>query len=89
MPHAANGDGIRWIYVSAGGNHTCAIAAGSQLACWGKNEQGQTNISRNMDRDVASVGSGKDFTCAIKNSNQLQLDRSGNTKFDCWGEKIM
>lgn len=61
--------------VSAGGNQSCAIRAGSSVWCWGGNASGQLGIdpAKAMSRNVASengilgassVVAARDFACA-------------------------
>lgn len=72
--------------VSAGANHTCAIAAGD-LFCWGKNDKGQLGLGDTTNRlvpvevggvlagkRVTKVSAGYDSTCAIANGQAY-----------CWG----
>jgi len=72
--------------ISAGGYHTCAVAAGTVLKCWGWNAYGQLGDSTPTDRSEPAdvkwlagtpgyVSAGYDFTCALL--------RSGNLR--CWG----
>jgi alpha-tubulin suppressor-like RCC1 family protein len=71
---------------SVGGFHTCAIAGGATLKCWGWNAYGQLGDSTPTDRatpvdvrwlagSAAFVSAGYDFTCALM--------RAGNLR--CWG----
>lgn len=78
----------RWVYVSAGGNHTCAIAAGSKLACWGREAEGQTRVPEGMGLNIVTVAGGMDFTCAIKNSHSQYDAYDDAHKFLCWGATI-
>jgi alpha-tubulin suppressor-like RCC1 family protein len=72
--------------VAAGGSHTCAIASGVKLMCWGWNAFGQLGDSTPTDRNepvevkwlagtAAFVAAGADFTCAILRTGFLR----------CWG----
>jgi prepilin-type N-terminal cleavage/methylation domain-containing protein len=77
--------------VSAGGNHTCAIASDNQIYCWGYNYYGQLGNNSTTDSSVpvavntSGVLSGKtimsvsngsgNHTCAIASDNQIY----------CWG----
>jgi len=74
----------KWLSVSAGGYHTCAIDDEKKLWCWGRNDFGQLgdggnenkNVpSRVADRKWKSVSSGGYHTCAIDGDHNLW----------CWG----
>jgi alpha-tubulin suppressor-like RCC1 family protein len=72
--------------IAAGGSHTCAIASGVKLMCWGWNAYGQLGDSTPTDRNApvdvkwlagtaATVAAGADFTCVILRTGFLR----------CWG----
>lgn len=69
--------------VSAGDDHTCAIAGG-QLSCWGANTGGALGLGNYLGTDTpkpvtlanpVEIAAGIDFTCAIVAGGQLY----------CWG----
>jgi alpha-tubulin suppressor-like RCC1 family protein len=41
-----------WIMVAAGVTHTCALATGGTLWCWGDNSAGQLGIGSNVSREI-------------------------------------
>lgn len=77
----------KWLKVSAGGNHTCAIQDDDSLWCWGNNSAGQLGIGTTSHMPSPqqltppnklgwyAVSSGKNHTCAIDS------DDIGH----CWG----
>jgi len=50
VPVAASGQ--TWIMVAAGVTHTCALATGGTLWCWGDNSAGQLGIGSNDSREI-------------------------------------
>jgi len=44
-PQAVAGD-LRFTVISAGGSHTCGVASGGAVYCWGSNEDGQLGVPR-------------------------------------------
>src|SRR6266566_809256 len=44
-PQAVAGD-LRFTVISAGGSHTCGVATGGAVYCWGSNEDGQLGVPR-------------------------------------------
>ena len=85
IPERVMGDLISGItQVSAGDNHTCAVANGRAL-CWGANNQGQLGITlglRNTPQQVSGglttgvtqISAGRDHTCAVVDGRAM-----------CWG----
>jgi alpha-tubulin suppressor-like RCC1 family protein len=77
-----------WIQVSAGLTHTCAIATGNELHCWGNNIDGQlgdetvpnVGVPTRIDpfRSWRQVSAGYLHTCAITTDNELY----------CWGRNL-
>lgn len=67
--------------VAAGGKHTCAIAEGGAVSCWGSNEHGQLGDGRATPRGVpapvalslpvSAVGAGNLHTCVLSTSKRL------------------
>ena len=88
-PVSVNLPGEKFLAVSAGSNHTCAISDSWSLKCWGANQNGQlgtgTTISSNspstvtLGGSVVAVSAGGAHTCVI-------LDGSGSGDVKCWGD---
>jgi hypothetical protein len=64
----------QFLAVSAGGKHSCAIAADNTLACWGDNSQGQ--LDEVPEGEFTAVSAGGAHTCAIRTDETLA----------CWGD---
>jgi len=77
----------RWLRVTGGGTHGCAIAEDTSLWCWGRNDVGQLGVPE-VEREspipvrVASpatgwmaIDAGRDHTCGILENRTLW----------CWG----
>jgi alpha-tubulin suppressor-like RCC1 family protein len=76
----------RYVQVSVGEAHACAIDTGGELSCWGRNNEGQLGVglTQTHSRTPLPIGSAKDFqgvaagqhhTCAIRGGGELY----------CWG----
>ena len=73
------------VAVSAGGQHTCGVAASGAAYCWGSNSRGQLGIGTGLDQvkptmvsgglSFQSVDAGQDHTCGITASGDAY----------CWG----
>jgi len=64
----------RFIAVSAGGGHACAIEDDGGLACWGDDSAGQA--SDLPDGQFASISAGGAHSCAVRSNGELA----------CWGD---
>lgn len=79
--------GLSFIEISAGGRHTCGIATGGDLYCWGANDSLQlgTSTAPNLVSstpllvpgisNVVQVSAGANHTCAVVQGGQTY----------CWG----
>jgi len=84
----------RAIAVTAGGNHSCAIAADGRAYCWGANDAGQLGVgpagaNRTQPTQVGSLANvsvleaGGRHTCAI---TTLAGGSASARSLYCWGE---
>ena len=62
----------RYIAVSAGTEHTCAIRESGELECWGSNEYGETDAP---EGSFSAVSADSFHTCAIRTNGEIE----------CWG----
>lgn len=78
-------DNIRYIQVSSGGNHTCALTSDRLVRCWGRNSEGQLGngliINSNYPVDVLGVSGVSMISSGEKHSCSVGF--SGIVK--CWG----
>ena len=74
---------VRFVSISAGGNHTCAVAVDGAVHCWGDNDAGQLGAATPAPGAVripstppfASVSAGATHSCAVRTDGALF----------CWG----
>src|SRR5256712_1500177 len=85
MPLAVLG-GLRFISVSAGARHTCAVAADSTAYCWGGNDAGQlgNGSGSNAEQPVAVMGSIKFAAVTVGFSHSCGWTGTGDAY--CWGD---
>lgn len=79
--------------VSAGGQHTCAMAVrstGLSVYCWGANEHGQlgdgTTVSRTTPQAVVGLTVPSGFTRVVTGGQSSCLSSGGSNKNYCWGD---
>jgi alpha-tubulin suppressor-like RCC1 family protein len=81
--------GNRFIAISAGDRHTCAIALGTRkMLCWGDNSFGQlgnaispdqpTPVAVSGDLSFAVVSAGEGYTCGVTVQGTAY----------CWGQNV-
>ena len=85
MPLAVLG-GLRFISVSAGARHTCAVAADSTAYCWGGNDAGQlgNGSGSNAAQPVAVMGNSKFVAVTVGFSHSCGWTKTGDAY--CWGD---
>src|SRR5262249_11323942 len=86
-PFPTGGPGTKWLSVSAGWSHACAIQIDGSLWCWGSNESGDLGTNDGQDHPTATrigtdvgwdqVRAGGAHTCGLR-SGQLW----------CWGANV-
>ena len=87
-------ENARWVKVSAGLHHTCAINTNKDLYCFGKNEHyvvGQNSLNTVYSSPISitftgkkwkELTSGEFFNCAIDTNNDMWCWGSGFTNFE-------
>jgi alpha-tubulin suppressor-like RCC1 family protein len=80
--------GTLWLQVSAGDAHTCALALGGELYCWGEGGQGQLGTGGMSDASapahvVPKPGSGRfvEVSCGAAHT----CARTSRGRVFCWG----
>ncbi|WP_322509251.1 hypothetical protein [Anaerolinea sp.] len=74
------------IQITAGGSHTCALTAASEVYCWGSNRSGEAGIGGYSDlaapvipvpglSGISAIAAGKAHTCALTGAGTVY----------CWG----
>ena len=78
--------------IAVGGTHTCALAAGGQVMCWGMNADGQLGVGstvlqlnvpwpvQGLGGGVVAIAAGGRHTCALASAGGGVL---------CWGDNAL
>ena len=75
---------VRYVAVSAGIRHSCAIREDGAITCWGWNEYGQTDTPTGS---FSAVSAGADYTCAIAETFETAVSNAGASgEIECWGQ---
>lgn len=75
------------IYVSAGGEHTCAIAINGNVKCWGRNTTGELGIGNDLklSKTPMDVVELEDKAIALSTSYPKSCAVTDKGKIKCWG----
>ena len=65
---------VKYIAISSGANHVCAIATDGSIMCWGDDSQGQVSERPTSGR-FTEISSGDNHTCALRDDGAVI----------CWG----
>ena len=65
---------VKYIAISSGANHTCAIATDGSIMCWGSDDYGQVSERPSSGR-FTQISSGDNHTCALRDDGAVI----------CWG----
>ena len=68
------GPDVRYIAISSGANHVCAIAADGSIMCWGDDGEGQVSDRPTSGR-FTEISSGDNHTCGLRDDGAVI----------CWG----
>jgi alpha-tubulin suppressor-like RCC1 family protein len=72
--------------ISAGGSHTCAVARGGLIECWGSNSAGQVGGETRKDRSFPVAVTGLRRATAIAAGGSFTCARTSVGELDCWGD---
>jgi len=75
LVHAPAASAAVFPSVDAGGSHSCGVKSDATLACWGRNDSGQTAAPAGS---FASVSAGSGHSCALRSDAALA----------CWGSNF-
>ena len=71
--------------LAAGGNHTCALAAGGEIRCWGRGGSGQLGNGGNADSSVPLTVAGIDTATALAAGGDSSCALLADSSLRCWG----
>lgn len=74
------------IEISAGGAHTCAVASGGSVSCWGWNDQGQLGMNEYETYGTPHVVDGLSGVSAAAAGSLHTCTIDGGGRFQCFGE---
>ena len=86
---AASGKGwAATLHATPGSQHLCATTVKGELACWGRNDQGQlgNNGTSNLSSPYIVQGIGKPIDVALGQDHSCVLNDAG--KMFCWGDNF-
>ncbi len=86
---AASGKGwAATLHATPGSQHLCATTVKGELACWGKNDQGQLGDGKttNLSTPYLVPGIGKPIDVALGQDHTCILNDAG--KMFCWGDNF-
>ncbi|MEK6768926.1 MAG: alpha/beta fold hydrolase [Gemmatimonadota bacterium] len=85
QPSASRTDSIRWVALSAGDRHTCALAAGGEPYCWGEGFYYQIGDGARTDRRIPAPVAGQLPLESLTAGTRLTCGVTSTGAAVCWG----
>lgn len=83
-PRGSAGEVLRFIQVSAGPDHTCAISTEQKAYCWGNNDDGQLGDGTHQDRHyITAVSTAESFDQIAAGGGVREGDAPAPRSFTC------
>jgi len=80
--------GVRFVAIAAGAVHTCAIAAGGDAYCWGRNTYGQLGDGGTTDRNEPVRVLGTHAFASIRAFGSHTCGATVSGEAFCWGYNL-
>jgi alpha-tubulin suppressor-like RCC1 family protein len=82
-------NGLQFVAISAGDLHTCAIATGGTVWCWGAGDNGQLGTGGFFDANFPQQVSGVQNAVAVSAGNKYNCALTADGTVRCWGDNSL